>query len=101
MFLVSRLGNFKILKIFLQFLLLTFIYALLYKYFGKFDSDRDHKGAGVNSVGKIDFFTAFYFSLVTQTTVGYGDIGPKNMVTKIICMSQLLLTVIIMAVGLT
>ena len=100
MFLISKLKNFKIFKIFLQFLLVTFIYALIYRYFGRFDSDRD-KGSGVDSVGKIDFFTAFYFSLVTQTTVGYGDIAPKDKVTKIICISQLLLTVIIMAVGLT
>ena len=101
MFLISKLRNFKILKIFLQFLLLTFTYALIYRYFGRFDSDRDKEGSGVDSVGKIDFFTAFYFSLVTQTTVGYGDIAPKDTVTKIICISQLLLTVIIMAVGLT
>ena len=97
MFLIRRLGNFKILKIFLQFLLLTFIYALIYHYFGRFDSDRKR----VDEQGRISLFHAFYFSLVTQTTVGYGDIGPKDKITKIICISQLLLTVIIMAVGLT
>ena len=40
----------------------------------------------------IDFtpFDAIYFSLVTQTTVGYGDFTPGNQVTRIINMFQLI-----------
>lgn len=36
------------------------------------------------------FVDCLYFSLVTQTTVGYGDIVPKHTITKLITMLQLL-----------
>jgi voltage-gated potassium channel len=96
LFLLRKIGNIKTFKIFLHFLLSTFFYAFLYNYFGTFnipsgeDEEEDYQ---------LDFFHAFYFSLVTQTTVGYGDISPKDNTTKVICMSQLLLTIIIMAIG--
>lgn len=35
-------------------------------------------------------FDSFYFSLVTQTTVGYGHILPTDVITKIINIIQLL-----------
>ena len=97
LFLLRKIGNIKTFKIFLHFLLSTFFYAFLYNYFGTFNSVQSDKQMGKND--QLDFFHAFYFSLVTQTTVGYGDISPKDNTTKVICMSQLLLTIIIMAIG--
>lgn len=96
LFLLSKLSNKKTFKIFLYFLTLTFFYAFLYKYFGKFDSAKDGKKVGAR--GELTFFDAFYFSLATQTTVGYGDIVPDDQITKAICISQLLITIIIMAI---
>ena len=90
LFLLRKTHNTKTFKIFLHFFLSTFLYAFLYKYYGKFDSDRK---IPVGKDGKITYFHAFYFSLATQSTVGYGDIVPKDDVTKIICMSQLFLTI--------
>ncbi len=39
---------------------------------------------------ELSFFDFIYFSLVTQTTVGYGDIVPCHIFSKIITMLQLL-----------
>ena len=88
----------KILYFLIYFLIITCFYAFLYKYFGRFNEVHDE--SEVDSVGKINFFTAFYFSLTTQSTVGYGDISPKDNITKIICMTHLLLTIIIMTTNL-
>ena len=38
----------------------------------------------------ITLFDAFYFSLVTQTTVGYGNIFPESRLTQIINAFQLI-----------
>ena len=38
----------------------------------------------------LSMLDSFYYSLVTQTTVGYGDIAPKTDMMKIITIAQLL-----------
>ena len=38
----------------------------------------------------ISLFDAFYFSLVTQTTVGYGGMIPESRLTQVINIMQLL-----------
>jgi hypothetical protein len=96
LFLLRKLQNAKTFKIFLHFCMSIFFFAFLYKYFGKFNSDRKNH---ITKEGKITFFHAFYFSLVTQSTVGFGDIAPKDHTTKIICMSQLVLTIIVLVIG--
>jgi len=74
-----RLNKF-VIKMFLS--ILTF--ALLYFIGGKFSTRY------LNETQKINFFDALYFSIVTQSTVGYGDLVPTNMLTKSITMVQLL-----------
>ena len=39
-----------------------------------------------NKNWKIRYLNAFYFSIVTQVTVGYGDISPQNSIEKIAAM---------------
>lgn len=46
------------------------------------------------------FFECFYFSLVTQTTLGYGDITPRGVLARSIMMSQVFFGVMVIAVGL-
>ena len=41
-------------------------------------------------VKPVTFFNAFYFSLVTQTTVGYGKTTPSTKITQVINIMQLL-----------
>lgn len=38
----------------------------------------------------LTLFHSLYFSMITQTTIGYGDIVPISDTAKIICMGQML-----------
>ena len=38
----------------------------------------------------LSLFDAFYFTLITQTTVGYGNIHPPSKITQVINILQLL-----------
>ncbi len=60
-------------RIFLTLFTLIFVYAgLIYQV--------EHQ---VNSKGLHNFFDAFYFVVVTMTTVGYGDVTPLSQVGRI------------------
>ena len=52
---------------------------------------------GTLNMGKavIDYFDRLYFSVITQTTLGYGDIFPASRKVRIISMFQALSTVLI------
>jgi hypothetical protein len=63
----------------LSYVLSTFLSTVLLYKFHIFDlstslTDLDTKG----------FFTSFYFSLITITTLGYGDIVPGNNATRVL-----------------
>lgn len=64
------------------YLYLTFIliFSLIYYVMGK-----EHLS------DELSFFDALYFSVVTQTTIGYGDITPVSRVGKTVAMFQILL----------
>lgn len=38
----------------------------------------------------LPLFEALYFSMITQTTIGYGDIVPVSDTAKVVCMFQML-----------
>ena len=56
------------------------MFALIYYVMGKEHLSDD-----------LSFFDALYFSVVTQTTIGYGDITPVSRVGKTVAMIQILL----------
>jgi hypothetical protein len=82
----------KLLKIFFEHILIVVVFSILYyiahTYFDKgegFDlRDTDGKKQ------KITLYDCFHFSLVTQTTVGYGKLVANNIYTQIINTLQLL-----------
>jgi len=69
-------------------------FALLYFISGKFATQY------LNEKENLSFFNALYFSIVTQSTVGYGDLVPTNVLTKSITMLQLLTIVAIIGMEL-
>jgi hypothetical protein len=58
------------------YLLLGLIYALLYSYLAHFAPAHAFNGLGVDGPPSFDDF--LYFSFVTLTTTGYGDVTPIN-----------------------
>ena len=78
---------------------LIFLFTILYWVAGKIDKytkaplDPNMGDTGwTGSAEKprpISLFDSFYFSLVTQTTVGYGILRPPTPLTKIINICQL------------
>jgi carbon storage regulator CsrA len=67
-------------------------FALMYKAFGVITPDS-------NGISKpLDWLNALYFSVVTWTTLGYGDFRPENDATKIFVMTEALLGYIYMGV---
>ena len=83
-------GSFFFLTTQLSFVIIfAFIYTLLEWY---------EPGVNFGDVGCKDkdmwcsnYLTYFYFSLATQSTVGYGDISPKTQKAKFLVIIQFLL----------
>ena len=73
----------KQLQIVLFFTLLYWLYGKVYSYIKKYDSEYQE-------FKKMNLFESFYFSLVTQTTVGYGDITAMTRNMRIFNCIQLL-----------
>ena len=73
-----------------------FVFAVLYWLGGKLEAHlglHEIDGNGVvtkNKIVPIPLFDAFYFSLITQTTVGYGKMTPPSRITQWINIFQLL-----------
>ena len=47
--------------------------------------------SGLNIKGINVFFDSFYFSVITFTTLGYGDILPLNNIAKAVVISEVLI----------
>ncbi|MGH8117694.1 MAG: voltage-gated potassium channel protein [Rhodanobacteraceae bacterium] len=77
------------------FALTSLVMVVLYAVFGAF-----YLGAEFNP--KItDLVTALYFSMVTMSTVGYGDITPRTTEAKLFVVSIIVLGVAVFATSLT
>jgi len=82
------------------------IFACFYTLISKFDHSAFHnheilnKGMGVNTLRE-SFDTLFYFSFVTQTTLGYGDIVPFAHLARALAVTQAIIGQFYVAVVLT
>ena len=66
------------------------IFSVIYKLISKNGSFNTN-----NDKNELDWLDAIYFSLMTHSTVGYGDISPKNRTSKICVMIQVILVIIL------
>lgn len=78
----------------LAILIFAVAYYIMHKHIpNAFKYDKDTE----KDLDVVDFF---YFSLVTQSTVGYGDITPVHNIPRMVCMFQIMSIYIIILVTL-
>ena len=84
-----RIINVKIIlqKILKEAILFTFLYYGTNFIPGPHFHSSLHNHADIK---QISLFDAFYFSLITQTTVGYGDITARSVLAKFLTCCQLI-----------
>ena len=76
----------EIFKIYIFFIVIfTIIYTIMYNYDNKSLEDI------TNSEKKLSQLDILYYTITTQTTIGYGDILPRTTFAKIINMTHLLI----------
>ena len=80
----------KIIYIIIYLLILSCIYYLIDYYSSEnvfFIRDENEY--------KITFWEAIYFTIITQSTIGYGDIVPKSPITRLLVTFQALSTILL------
>jgi len=83
-----KLTNFR--NIILQVLGEALIFTLLYYSTNYFPGPHFQSQLPLYSnMTKISLFDAFYYSLTTQTTVGYGDLTARSTLAKLLTTMQL------------
>lgn len=70
----------NIMKMFKIILVLNLMFLLLFSFIYFTIGQVENSFGGID--GKMTSLDAFYFSMTTQTTVGYGDIYPKSNTAK-------------------
>ncbi len=71
------------------YLLVVYLFAVLYRTASILDS----RAYFVNgTLGSLSFFDAFYFSITTASTVGFGDITPASVWAKSLVMVEIILS---------
>lgn len=60
------------------YMLLCFSFAILYIFFEVFSPGSFFVDHGRDIDGRLDFPDLLYFSITTQTTLGYGDVSPVS-----------------------
>ncbi len=71
------------------YLLVVYLFAVLFRTASILDS----RAYFVNgTLGSLSFFNAFYFSVTTASTVGFGDITPASVWAKSLVMAEILLS---------
>lgn len=79
-------------------LVFSVLYYIVSNYYGEtafsrittVESNTPHNPSNEKLNNKMSVLDCLYFSLVTQTTVGYGHIVPTHIISKIINILQLL-----------
>ena len=78
----------------LFYALIVITFALIYWFLGTSEHLYFDKETNDQSSDNITLLNAFYFSIVTQSTTGYGDILPKSKFMRCMTILQLCLTVV-------
>jgi hypothetical protein len=86
-----------LLSVFTLFIISIVLFSLLYYFICKphqfYSNVVDKKGKQITPVN--EYFDLLYFSFITQSTTGFGDIAPKENQAKFIVMLQIISVLII------
>lgn len=74
----------------LLFITFFFIYWVLFKL------DKEEHFTFDKTYNMTSFVDVMYFTITTQSTIGYGDISPRSKVAKIIMMIHIAATIILL-----
>jgi len=78
-------------KLILQVFGVTLFFSVMYYSTNFFPGKDFHSSLHLRKdLDRISFFDAFYYSLTTQTTVGYGDITARSILAKTLTCLQLM-----------
>ncbi|WP_434924002.1 potassium channel family protein [Enterobacter asburiae] len=87
----AHLDGFAVLTYaFLSYLCMVYFYGVVYMFISTFSPDSF-------SLAKLGFIDGIYFSLVSSSTVGFGDIAPKSPAAKLIVISQIIISMLYVA----
>jgi uncharacterized protein YpmB len=88
--LIGKFGRHKLTAIIVIFIIIfTIIYCALDWY------SNETNFNGIDEADKNSILPKLYFSTVTQSTVGYGDISPKTTPARWVSMIQIMSTIVI------
>lgn len=93
-------GSEKIVMIFLAHLSVVIFFTLAYWLTHTSITNKEALGSTFKKAEDLDLFDCFYFSIVTQTTVGYGDIVATHPIAKAINILQLMTVYGVLTYGL-
>jgi hypothetical protein len=92
MLFISLFSIFKTIKhtfiFYILYFLILICFTLIYWYFGTSENFNFNKASN-NNRDSLTFINALYFSFITQSTTGYGDITPKTESMRIMVILQL------------
>lgn len=80
------------------YLMLGLLWSFAYILVGRIDPDAFSYANPLDSGTRMDGFNAFYFSFVTLSTVGFGDIAPVSRVARTLAVMEAITGMFYMAV---
>ena len=84
----------KFYVLFSEVLLCVIVFAIIYYILSRQNNIHFRNNATYITEHEIDVMDAIYFSLVTQSTVGFGSIVPVSILSKICVSIQVLSTLV-------
>lgn len=91
-----RIERKDLLIAFLTYIILAVVFGAIYTIINKNSADPAFSGIDRQNQGLYFYFQHVYFSFMTMTTVGYGDIYPLKFITQFLAIIEILTGVVLL-----